>query len=636
MNRCDYVDPALVWTGVKDTGRGQALSQLGFDPFTRLKSFHLKLVVSRCATQARMGTTMADPSDRSSLTCLQPVFAEIAGRDDVDPVVRPSDRADAQVNGALPLAKQIGANPREIAQRVVDSGVLDGVCSTLEIAGPGFINLTFDDDFLAAELGRGRRRRPARCAGSVAGAQGRRRLLGAERRQGDARRPPAHHGHRRRAGADAEFLGHDVIRENHIGDWGRPFGMLIEHLLDIGEDVAAEGMAQGDLDGFYKAANAKFNEDPAFQERSRERVVKLQSYDPDTIAIWKRLVAMSNDYFNRVYRELGVLLTDDDLAGESKYQALMPEVYDAARRGRSARGQRRRQGRVPARVPQPRERTAAADRPLAQPARSCTRPAIWPASSIASSGSAPTCCCTWSVRRRRSTSRWCSRWRAWPAGCVRRRRPCTSPFGSVLGEDRKMLRSRSGDAVKLIELLDEAIERAGAAVAEKNPDLDAATRAEVARMIGIGAVKYADLSTDRIKDYVFDWDRMLAFDGNTAPYLQYAHARICSIFRRAGVDRATVRGSAITLGADQERALAKRLLGYPTALAETIATYSPHKLCDLPVRPGAGLHRLLRALPGDAAPTSRCAPAGWRCATSPRARCEHGLGLLGIEAPESM
>ena len=269
---------------------------------------------------------MADPLAIVS-ELLAPVFAEIAGRDDVDPVVRPSDRADAQVNGALPLAKQIGANPREIAQRVVDSHALDGVASKLEVAGPGFVNLTFDNDFLAGELGRvatddrlGVPESPARTvvvdysAPNVA--------------------KEMHAGHLRTTViGDAlvrmlMFAGHHVIRENHIGDWGRPFGMFIEHLLDIGEDVAAEGLAQGDLDGFYKQANAKFNEDPAFQQRSRERVVKLQSYDPETIAIWKRLVAMSNDYFNRVYHELGVLLTDDDLAGESKYQALMPEVYE--------------------------------------------------------------------------------------------------------------------------------------------------------------------------------------------------------------------------------------------------------------------------------------------------------------------
>jgi arginyl-tRNA synthetase len=208
-------------------------------------------------------------------------------------------------------------------------------------------------------------------------------------------------------------------------------------------------------------------------------------------------------------------------------------------------------------------------------------------------------------------------------------------FGNVLGEDRKMLRSRSGDAVKLIELLDEAIERAAAAVAEKNPDLDDATRAEVARMIGIGAVKYADLSTDRIKDYVFDWDRMLAFDGNTAPYLQYAHARICSIFRRAGVDRESVRGSTITLGADQERTLAKRLLAYPTALAETIATYSPHKLANYLFDLAQDFTAFYEHCPvmraEEPVRTSRLA----LCDVTART-LNHGLGLLGIDAPESM
>jgi len=213
-------------------------------------------------------------------------------------------------------------------------------------------------------------------------------------------------------------------------------------------------------------------------------------------------------------------------------------------------------------------------------------------------------------------------------------------FGSVLGEDRKMLRSRSGDAVKLIELLDEAIERAEAAIAQKNPDLDAATRADVARMIGIGAVKYADLSTDRIRDYVFDWDRMLSFDGNTAPYLQYAHARICSIFRRAEVDRADVdRGnvtaSAITLGTDQERALAKRLLAYPTSLAETLAAYSPHKLAiylfDLAQDFTAFYEHCPVMRAEEPLRSSRLALCDLTART-----LRHGLGLLGIEVPESM
>jgi arginyl-tRNA synthetase len=209
------------------------------------------------------------------------------------------------------------------------------------------------------------------------------------------------------------------------------------------------------------------------------------------------------------------------------------------------------------------------------------------------------------------------------------------PFGSVLGDDRKMLRSRTGDAVKLVELLDEAIERAAAAVAEKNPDLDGDTRAEIARMIGIGAVKYADLSTDRIKDYVFDWDRMLAFDGNTAPYLQYAHARICSIFRRAEVDRTSVRGSAISLGEPQERELAKRLLAYPTALEETMSSYSPHKLCTYLFELAQDFTSFYEHCPvmnaDEPVRTSRLALCDLTART-----LEHGLDLLGIAAPQSM
>ena len=576
---------------------------------------------------------MADPLTVVS-ELLQPVFAEIAGRDDVDPVVRPSDRADAQVNGALPLAKQIGANPREIAQRVVDSGALAGVCSTLEVAGPGFVNLTFDDDFLGAELGRV----ASDDRLGVPEASPKRKVVVDYSAPNVAKE--MHAGHLRTTViGDAlvrmlMFVGHDVIRENHIGDWGRPFGMFIEHLLDIGEDVAAEGLAQGDLDGFYKEANAKFNEDPAFQARSRERVVKLQSYDPDTIAIWKRLVAMSNDYFNRVYHELGVLLTDDDLAGESKYQSLMPEVYDRLERAgllEESDG---------AKVVFPPGFHNRENEPLPLIVRSRSGAFMYATSDLA--------CVVDRVERLGAdlllyvigapqaqhlqmvfeVARMAG-WLCPPAEAVH------VAFGNVLGEDRKMLRSRSGDAVKLIELLDEAIERAAAAVAQKNPDLDAATRAEVARMVGIGAVKYADLSTDRIRDYVFDWDRMLAFDGNTAPYLQYAHARICSIFRRAEVDRETVRGTPIELHAEQERTLAKRLLGYPTAIDETFASYSPHKLAiylfDLAQDFTAFYEHCPVMRADEPVRSSRLA----LCDVTARTLA-HGLGLLGIEVPESM
>ena len=579
---------------------------------------------------------MADPISIVS-DLLAPVFAEIAGRPgatDVDPVVRPSDRADAQVNGALPLAKQIGSNPREIAQRVLDAGVLGDVCDEVEIAGPGFINLTFSEAFLSGQLVEvsSDDRLGVEPAGQI------RKVVIDYSAPNVAKE--MHAGHLRTTViGDAlvrmlEFRGHEVVRENHIGDWGRPFGMMIEHLLDIGEDVAAEGLKQGDLDGFYKAANAKFAGSEEFQERSRERVVKLQAREPETIAIWQRLVDMSNDYFNLVYRKLGVLLTDDDLAGESKYESLMPEVYD---RLDSAGLLTESDGAQVVFVPGFTNRD---NEPLPLIVRSSAGAFMYATSDLAcvldrtehigadlllyviGAPQAQHLQMVFEVSKMAG-------WLTPPAEAVH------VAFGSVLGDDRKMLRSRSGDAVKLIELLDEAVERAEAAVAEKSPDLAPDERSEIAQMIGIGALKYADLSTDRIKDYVFDWDRMLAFEGNTAPYLQYAHARICSIFRRAGVERDAVRGSAVDLGTDQERTLAQRLLAYPTALDDTLAVYSPHKLCTYLFELAQDFTSFYENCPvmkaDEPLRTSRLA----LCDVTART-LEHGLGLLGISAPTSM
>lgn len=578
---------------------------------------------------------MFDVADPLSIVSdlLAPVFADLAGGS-ADPVVRPSDRADAQVNGALPLAKQIGTNPREIAQRVVDSGVLVDVCSAIEIAGPGFINLTFDDGFLAAQLD----------AVAVDDRLGVPEASPTRTAVVDYSAPNVakemHVGHLRSTViGDAlvrmlQFQGHTVIRENHIGDWGRPFGMLIEHLLDVGEGAAREGLEQRDLDAFYKAANAKFTESEEFQARSRERVVKLQAYDPETIELWQRLVDMSAEYFNLIYSKLGVQLTNDDLAGESMYQPEMQETID---RLRDAGLLEESDG---ATVVFPPGFTNRDNEPL---------PLIVQARSGGFNYATSDLTCVIDRVERLGADLLLyvvgapqaqhlemvfqvakmAGWLQPPAEAIH------IAFGSVLGEDRKMLRSRSGDAVKLVELLDEAVERAAAAVADKNPDLDGDEQARVARMIGIGAIKYADLSTDRIKDYVFDWDRMLAFDGNTAPYLQYAHARICSIFRRAAVDRAAVRGSAIALGESQERVLAQRLLAYPTVIAETMATYSPHKLCTYLfelAQDFTGFYEHCPVMKADEpVRTSRLA----LCDVTARTLA-HGLDLLGIAAPEAM
>ena len=255
---------------------------------------------------------------------LRPAFERVAGRPDVDPVVRPSDRADCQANGALALAKELGRNPRDVAAEIIAAAGLDGVADA-ELAGPGFINLTLRPEFvgsLVAEvatdplLGIAQAARPERVVVDYSAPNVAKEM---------------HIGHLRSTViGDAvvrlfSAVGHEIVRENHIGDWGRPFGMLIEHLADIGPERAGS-MELGDLDAFYKEATSKFEQDEAFQERARARVVRLQRREEETMQLWHALVAQSAEHWNEIYEKLGVLLTNADLAGESRYEALMPNA----------------------------------------------------------------------------------------------------------------------------------------------------------------------------------------------------------------------------------------------------------------------------------------------------------------------
>ncbi len=576
---------------------------------------------------------MSDPVSILS-ALLAPVFAELNGGEPADPTVRPSDHADAQINGALPLAKRTGRNPREVAQAVIDSGVLDDAAESLEVAGPGFINVTLASKFLEAQL----------AAVAADDRLGIAAVASAETVVVDYSAPNVakemHVGHLRTTViGDAlvrmlEMQGHTVIRENHIGDWGRPFGMLIEHLIDVGEDVYSAGLSQGDLDAFYKAANKKFAESEEFQDRSRARVVLLQGGDIETGELWRRLVDMSTEYFSTVYEKLGVLLTHDDLAGESMYQPLMPDIIsslDAAGLIEDNDGARvvfppgftNRQGDPLPLIVQ--ARTGGFNYATSDLACVYDRVTRLGADRLVYVVGAPQSQHLQMVFRVAEMAGWLKP----PVEAIH------VAFGNVLGEDRKMLKTRSGDPQKFVALLDGAIERAAASIAEKNPAIDGDDRARVAQMVGIGAIKYADLSIDRVKDYVFDWDRMLAFEGNTGPYLQYAHARICSIFRRAGVDRASVRSAPIDLVEPQERALAIRLLGYPTALEATLATYSPHKLCTYVYELASEFSSFYQSCPilksDEPVRTSRLALADLTART-----LNHSLELLGIEAPEQM
>jgi arginyl-tRNA synthetase len=576
---------------------------------------------------------MSDPI-ATITNLLAPVFAELNGGEPADPTVRPSDRADAQINGALALAKQVGANPRDVAQKILDSGALDGVASVLEVAGPGFVNVRFSPEFLAghlADVARDDRLGVAPTADV--------KTVVVDYSAPNVAKE-MHVGHLRTTLiGDAlvrmlDFLGHRVIRENHIGDWGTPFGMLIEHLVDLGEERAAEHLSLGDLDGFYKEARAAFDASEEFQDRARQRVVLLQDGDAETQRLWGLLVELSTKHFNTVYEMLGVHLTDDDLAGESTYQPLMPEVIERLRAldllvesdGADVvfpPGFTNRDGDpLPLIVQKGAGGFNYATSDLACVIDRVERLGADLILYVVGAPQQQHFQMVFAVAEMAG-------WLAPPRQAVH------VAFGNVLGTDRKMLKSRTGESMKFVELLDEALERAAVAIDAKNPDLTADERAAVVHMIGIGAVKYAELSTDRIKDYVFDWDRMLSFDGNTGPYLQYAHARICSIFRRAGIDRASVRDVEIQVETPQERALALRLLAYPTAIDVTLETYSPHKLCtyvyDLATDFTAFYEHCPVLKADEPLRSSRLALADLTART-----LQHALGLLGIHAPEQM
>lgn len=492
-----------------------------------------------------------------------------------DPVLRTSDRADFQANGVMAVAKSLGRPPREVAAEIAAKGDLDGV-ATIEVAGPGFLNITLDPAFLAARL----------------------TALLTDERLGlalvaspktvviDYSAPNVakemHVGHLRSTvigdalARTERLVGNHVIARNHVGDWGTPFGMLIEYLLDLGEDRAIAELSIGDLNTFYQGARSAFDASEAFQRRSRARVVLLQGGDPETRRLWRILVDQSVAYFSQVYAKLDVTLTPQDVVGESFYNdALEGVVSDLDVQGllEDSDGARcvfppgftNRDGEPLPLIVQKRDEGfgyAATDLAAVR-----DRVAHLHADELLYVVGAPQAqhlAMVFAVARRAG----------WLPDTVR----CEHvAFGSVLGPDRKMYKTRSGETVKLVELLDEAIERAHEALVARGTDLDDAARRELATQIARAAIKYADLSTERQRDYVFDLNRMLAFEGDTGPYLQYAHARLRSILRRAG--EVDLRGATFALENTPSRSLALALLGWPDAVASVLEGAAPHRLC---------------------------------------------------------
>jgi len=564
-------------------------------------------------------------------------FAKVGGAAAVgiDTAVRQSDRADAQVNGSLALAKAMGLTPREVALKVLEVVDLKDICSDAQVAGPGFINLTFKNEFLAREL----------MASSTGKKLGVRSATKPRKVLIDYSAPNVakemHVGHLRSTViGDAlvrmlTYVGNEVVRENHVGDWGTPFGMLIEHLVDLGETHAAEELSVGDLDSFYRSARKKFDESEAFQTRARTRVVALQSGDAETLRLWKLLVAESNRYFQKIYHTLGVLLEPTDVMGESAYNELLPQV--TTRLG--ALGMMTKSDGAD--VVFPEGFTNRENQPLPLIIRKTDGGYNYATSDLA--------CVIDRVERidaelllyvvgaPQAQHLQMIAAVATQAGWLKAPREMVHvSFGNVLGADKKMLKTRSGDTVKLDALLTEAVERAAKAVAEKNPDLTAEAQAEIARIVGIGAVKYADLSTDRIKDYTFDWDRMLSFDGNTSPYLQYAHARICSIFRRANVERASVRNFEPTISHVAERELAMKVLQFDSALWDTLDKYSPHRLCTYLYDLATSFSSFYEQCPVLKAENENEKNSRLMLCDLTARVMQAGLEVLGIESPEQM
>ncbi len=568
---------------------------------------------------------------------LKPAFDRLVPG--ADPMLRPSSREgfDFQVNGAMAAAKKLGRSPADVAADVVRAEGLGSLCSRVEVTPQGFVNLRLADDLIVA------------CLGDVA----------ADARLGVAPASASlkvvvdysapnvakemHAGHLRTTVIGdclcrmLVFAGHHVIRENHVGDWGTQFGMLIEHLVDVGETSGAHELSVGDLDGFYRQARAAFDASPEMQERSRRRVVALQSGDPDTLRLWRILVEESLRYFDEVYDKLGVELTRDDVVGESFYNPMLDEVVaqldskgllvdsDGAKCV-FVEGWTTREGTpLPLIVRKSDGGYGYAATDLATLWDRFGRLGADIALYVVGAPQAQHLAMCFDVALKAG-------WLPSPERAVH------VSFGSVLGPDRKMFKTRAGKTFKLVDLLDEAVERARAAVSSRSAELDVDEREDLARAIGIGAVKYSDLSTDRARDYVFDLDRMISFDGNTGPYLQYARVRCLSIFRRAGLDPADFVGVPVEVGVGEpaERALALALTGFSSAFASAIETWSPHKLCAYLYDLAVVFTSFFEACPVLKAPDETTMRSRLTLCALTAAVLGQGLELLGIDSPERM
>jgi arginyl-tRNA synthetase len=576
---------------------------------------------------------MADPRDVLAQRVKDALGAAFGtGHADADPLIRPSQFADFQANVALPLAKRLGRPPRDVAAELAGHLDLTGVAGPPEVSGPGFINITLRNEWIAAEaadqLG------DARLGVPVADP--------AQKTVVDYSGPNVakelHVGHlRATVVGDAvvrivEHLGHTVVRAAHLGDWGTPFGMLIEHVLDVGEEVTHEQLSAGEITPFYQAARAKFDSDPAFAERARARVVAMQGGDPGTLRLWQVMVDDSKQYYHTIYQRLGVTLTDADMAPESFYNPVLADVcaeLEAAGIAVLSDG---------ALCVFPPGFTGRDGRPLPLILRKSDGGYGYDTTDMAAIryrlvdlharrliyvvGSEQSQHLQMVFAAARQAG-----WLASPASAEH------AAIGLVTGPDGKRLKTRTGEQVKLITLIDEAVERAAKVLADRYDD--PAQRDEIAEAVGIGALKYGDLSVARDSSYAFDFDRMLALNGNTGPYLQYATARIRSIFRKAGLDPAESAGP-IQLTEDAERALALVMLGFGSVVGQAAEAAEPHLLAAFLFDVASAFTTFYEQCPVLQAATGPVRASRLALSALALGVLTTGLSLLGVPVPERM
>ncbi|EDI8895247.1 arginine--tRNA ligase [Salmonella enterica] len=555
---------------------------------------------------------------------------------DCEPQVRQSAKVqfgDYQANGMMAVAKKLGMAPRQLAEQVLTHLDLSGIASKVEIAGPGFINIFLEPAFLAEQV------QQALASDRLGVSQPTRQTIVVDYSAPNVAKE-MHVGHLRStiigdaAVRTLEFLGHHVIRANHVGDWGTQFGMLIAWLEKQQQENAGD-MALADLEGFYRDAKKHYDEDEAFAERARNYVVKLQSGDAYFREMWRKLVDITMTQNQITYDRLNVTLTRDDVMGESLYNPMLQGIVaDLKAKGLAVESEgatvvfldefKNKEGDPMGVIIQKKDggylytttdiacakyryETLHADRVLY----------------YIDSRQHQHLMQAWTIVRK--------------AGYV----PDSVPlehhmFGMMLGKDGKPFKTRAGGTVKLADLLDEALERARRLVAEKNPDMPADELEKLANAVGIGAVKYADLSKNRTTDYIFDWDNMLAFEGNTAPYMQYAYTRVLSVFRKADIDEQALASAPVIISEDREAQLAARLLQFEETLTVVAREGTPHVMCAY-LYDVAGLfsgfyeHCPILSAENDAVRNSRLKLAQLTAKT-----LKLGLDTLGIETVERM